>query len=148
MAEGKTIKERIWHEFGATGAILVLDMSNFSRITQSHGIVFYLSMIQRMRSIVLPIIESFSGHVVKFEADNCFAYFYRVHNAIKAVVVINLIFLTQNHNPSHESDIIASCGIDFGTFLLIESMDFLGQTVNNACKLGEDLARAGEILIT
>ena len=39
-------------------------------------------------------------------------------------------------------------GIDFGRFLLIEDADFYGGPVNLASKLGEDIAKSGQILVT
>ena len=40
-----------------------------------------------------------------------------------------------------------SCGIDHGDVLLIQGVDFFRNPVNRACKLGEDLAHSGEILV-
>ena len=47
-----------------------------------------------------------------------------------------------------ELDIRVACGIDFGSILVVPGVDFFGNAVNRASKLGEDLAAAGEILIT
>ncbi|MEM7385061.1 MAG: adenylate/guanylate cyclase domain-containing protein, partial [Verrucomicrobiota bacterium] len=41
-----------------------------------------------------------------------------------------------------------SCGIAFGKVLLLPGFDYFGTAVNRACKLGEDLASAGEIFVT
>jgi class 3 adenylate cyclase len=42
----------------------------------------------------------------------------------------------------------AGIGIDFGKFLLIPGKDAFGDAVNTAHKLGEDVARASEVLVT
>ena len=39
-------------------------------------------------------------------------------------------------------------GIDYGRVLLIDDMDFYGDPVNTASKLGEDLAVRAETLVT
>ena len=41
-----------------------------------------------------------------------------------------------------------SVGIDFGRVLLIDELDFFGDPVNTASKLGEDLAIKAETLVT
>jgi class 3 adenylate cyclase len=45
-------------------------------------------------------------------------------------------------------DIYIACGIDYGKLLILEYEDCFGDPVNRASKLGEDIAAAGEILIT
>ena len=39
-------------------------------------------------------------------------------------------------------------GIDYGRFLLVDDCDCYGDPVNVACKLGEDVAESGEVLLT
>jgi class 3 adenylate cyclase len=39
-------------------------------------------------------------------------------------------------------------GIDYGKILIINNEDCFGDAVNRACKMGEDLGAAGDILIT
>ena len=50
---------------------------------------------------------------------------------------------------SRRSDIHIACGIDQGEILVVESyLEFWGNAVNRASKLGEDLAAPGEIPMT
>ena len=42
------IDARIRETFGETHAVLVMDMSGFSRMTIKHGIIHFLAMIHRM----------------------------------------------------------------------------------------------------
>ncbi len=51
-------------------------------------------------------------------------------------------------NKALPADGAVSIGIDFGRFLMIPGEDCYGDPVNVAYKLGEDLARPGEILVT
>ena len=64
------ISEQIEREFTKRRAVLVLDMSGFSRTTQVHGVVSFLVMIHQMRLLAVPTIQSFGGTLVKAEADN------------------------------------------------------------------------------
>lgn len=147
-AERNQIEQELWDEYGASICVLAIDMSGFTRLTQKHGVVHYLSMIRRMQLTARPIIESYDGTVVKFEADNAFAYFDRPGNAIRASISLNLAMNSANILTPDELDLYVSCGIDFGKCLIPHPGDFFGAPVNMASKLGEDLGKAGQILVT
>ena len=142
------IEQQLWREFGAERAVLVLDMSGFSELCERHGIVHYLSMVRRMQATAEPIIGKYDGALVKFEADNCYATFPTVDGALRAALELNAAFHHANEATPDELDIRVACGIDFGQILVLHGRDFYGHAVNRACKLGEDVATAGEILIT
>jgi class 3 adenylate cyclase len=57
-------------------------------------------------------------------------------------------FEAANLLTSEDLDIHIACGIDFGKVLVIGYEDCFGDPVNRASKMGEDVAAAGEILIT
>ena len=144
----KKLEQQIWDEFGVQRAVFVLDMSGFSQLTQRYGVVHYLGMVRRMHVTTQPIIKTHHGEVVKYEADNCFAVFPDVQEAIQAAISMNLAFDAENIITPDELDIRISCGVDFGDVLLIEGEDFFGNAVNLGSKLGEDLANPGEIIVT
>ena len=146
--ERRKIEAEIWKDYGLERAVLVVDMSGFSELTQRHGIVHYLSMVRRMQLTALPIIESHGGRVIKFEADNCFAIFSDSLAAIRSAIALNLAFGASNLLTPDELDIKISAGIDHGDILVIDEADFYGNPVNRASKLGEDVAGPGEILVT
>ncbi len=152
QADNKTLQQEIentlWAEFGTTRAVLVMDMSGFSRLTQKYGIVHYLSMVKRMQLTSQPIIEGLDGRVVKFEADNCFAWFSTVLPAIRAAIRLNTAFDAINRFTEDPFDIRVSIGIDYGDVLLTGEPDYFGDVVNTASKLGEDVAGPGEILVS
>jgi adenylate cyclase len=125
-----------------------MDMSGFSLLSQRHGIVHYLSMVQRMQLTTKPIIEKYHGEVVKFEADNCFAMFDEPLPAVRAAMALNTAFFGMNVLTEDEFDIRVSIGIDYGDVLLIGGPDYFGNPVNSASKIGEDLGEPGEILVT
>lgn len=144
----KDIEKKLWEQFGEEHAVFVLDMSGFSLLTRKYGIVHYLSMVKRMQLTTEPIIESFGGSVVKYEADNCFALFPTPLSAINAAVAMQHAFQASNMLTSDDLDIYISCGIDYGRILVIENRDCFGDAVNRASKLGEDVAAAGDVLVT
>ncbi|MFC1582543.1 adenylate/guanylate cyclase domain-containing protein [Planctomycetota bacterium] len=142
------VEKVLWDEFGTQKTVMVMDMSGFSLLTQKHGIVHYLSMVRRMQITSEPIIESYRGQVVKFEADNCFAMFADALGAVQAAIALNHAFDAANVLTPDELDIRISCGIDQGKILVVDEKDYFGHAVNRASKLGEDTASPGEILVT
>ena len=145
--QGK-IKQQIWDRFGTEGATFISDMANFSSTSRSLGICHFLKMIHRAREIVGPIIEANNGTLIKCEADNCYAYFEDVTNAVSASFDINAELFALNQKRDIDEHIFLSVGIDYGDLLLVDDVDYYGDPVNTASKLGEDLAIKGETLVT
>jgi adenylate cyclase len=148
IEERQKLEHSLWDEFGAEYAVFVLDMSGFSLLTRKYGIVHYLSMVRRMQMTTEPIVKSYGGFMIKYEADNCFAVFPDPLAAVNAAIAMQHAFRAENLLTSDDLDIHISCGIDFGKILIVGHEDCFGDPVNRASKMGEDLAVAGEILIT
>ena len=146
--ERHSIEETLWGNYGAEYAVFVLDMSGFSLLTRKYGIVHYLSMVRRMQLTTEPIVKSYGGFMIKYEADNCFAVFPDPLSAVNAAIAMQHAFSAANLLTSEDLDIHISCGIDYGKILIIGHEDCFGDPVNRASKIGEDLAAASEILIT
>ena len=148
MKERKKVEAKLWDNYGAEYAVFVLDMSGFSLLTRKYGIVHYLSMVRRMQLTTKPIVESYGGSMIKYEADNCFAVFPDPLSAVSASIAMQHAFSASNLLTSDDLDIHIAVGIDYGKILIVGNEDCFGDPVNRASKLGEDLAAAGEILIT
>lgn len=143
----KQVEEMIRARFEATCAVLILDMSGFSVSVQRHGIIHHLGSIRRMHVAVRPAVESAGGRVVKFDADNCFAVFDTVNLAVRGARAIGDAIRRQNSALPEKERIAVAMGIGYGA-LLLGTDDLFGDQVNQAAKLGEDLAGAGEVLLT
>ena len=146
--ERHEIEGALWRDYGAEYAVFVLDMSGFSMLTRKHGIVHYLSMVRRMQLTTEPIVKSYRGIMIKYEADNCFAVFPDPLSAVNAAIAMQHAFTAENLLTPDDLDIHISCGIDYGKILIIGHEDCFGEPVNRASKIGEDLAAAGEIFVT
>jgi adenylate cyclase len=142
------IEAEIWGAFGVQRAVMALDMSGFSLSVRRTGIVAYLGQIRRMVRIARPLVEKFCGCVVKAEADNLMALFPTPLDALRAARAINAELTTERVAHPSPLPFSASIGIDFGKILHIPGRDCFGDAVNIAYKLGEDIARADEILVT
>ena len=142
------IDAEIWRRFGITGAVLVLDMCGFSRLTLRYGITHFLSMIRRLQQIVRPVVMAADGRIVKTEADNVFAIFDDVPDALAAARDILKQLAAANVFLPEDWDLHASIGIGYGPLLRIGQHDVFGSELNLASKLGEDVAGPEEILLS
>jgi class 3 adenylate cyclase len=134
--------------FGQDRAVLVLDMSGFSRTTRQQGIVSFLLMIHQMQVLAKPSITRHGGLLVKAEADNLFCLFDDVADAVRAGRDIVERLDTVNLLLPESRRLYASIGIGFGRILNVGDEDLFGDEVNLASKLGEDVAGKGVILLT
>ena len=144
----KEIETTLWETYGQEQTVFILDMSGFSRLTRKYGIIHYLSMVRRMQLTTEPIVKSFEGYMIKYEADNCFAVFPTPLQAVNAAIAMQHAFDAANILTADDLDIRIACGIDYGKILIVGNDDCFGDAVNRASKMGEDVAEAGDILIT
>ncbi|MCK5293337.1 MAG: adenylate/guanylate cyclase domain-containing protein [Arcobacteraceae bacterium] len=144
----KEIDKDIWVRFGQKSAVLVIDMSGFTKTVKKYGIVHYLSMIYNMNKIVEKTVKETYGRVIKFEADDAFVVFKVPSNALKCTLELNKRFNDYNSTVDRSSHINIKCGLDYGDCLFPTENDFFGDVVNVASKLGEDIATKGQILIS
>ncbi len=134
--------------FYAQRAIYVSDMSGFSRIVKTHGIIHFLAMIQQMRDLAIPAIEQNHGAIVKTEADNVFAVFECVEDAVRTSQQVLSACGRVNAGLPLDRQTHLSIGIGWGKILLIDYHDMYGDEMNLASKLGEDVAERDEVLLT
>lgn len=139
----------LWDRYGETVAVLVLDSSGFSRVTQSHGIIHFLSCLMLLRNIAKPILEAHNCNRLHFSADNISAVFDSVDNAVSSA--------RELHEKVYESKLMlteserfrVSIGIGYGKMLYSETLEgHFSEEMNFASKLGEDLASGDETLLT
>jgi len=146
--EQDVARGKIWDDYGTEGAVFISDMASFSSTSRKVGVCHFLKLIHRARQIIAPIIASNNGTLLKCDADNCYAFFEATDDAIQASFEVNAALFDSNKAFRLEEQIYVSVGIDFGRVLLIDSVDFFGDPVNTASKLGEDLAVKAETLVT
>ena len=147
-AKAEAIRQGIWDRYGTEGAVFISDMASFSSTSRKVGVCHFLKMIHRARQIIAPIIEANNGTLLKCDADNCYAFFKSPDDAIRASFRVNAALFKANDTFGLGEQIYLSVGIDYGRVLLVGDVDFFGDPVNTASKLGEDLAVREEVLVT
>lgn len=141
------LEAALWDRFGCEQTVLVVDMEGFTTSTRERGIVHYLRLIQRMQATAEPLLIRHGGRLVRFEADNLFAVFPEPNQAVAMMQALINQLEDDNRRRARSDQVHVSAGIDHGKILLAEA-DFFGDAVNMASKLGEDLARSQEVLVT
>ena len=139
----------IYDRYGQTVAVMILDSSGFSRVSEQHGILHFLTRLVMMRQIVEPILESYNNRDFKFEADNVYAVFDHPDDAIRASIDAHEA-VHQNKLMLTEKEPFRVCvGIGYGKMLYSETLEgYFSEEMNLASKLGEDTAEGGETLLT
>jgi class 3 adenylate cyclase len=147
-ADIAAIDARIWDLFGQEWAVMFTDLSGFSRHTSEFGITHFLQIIWEQRKHLDPVIERCDGILVKSEADSQLILFKRADVAMRCALEMMATCSLINRRRREEEQILLCIGIGFGKILRVGDSDVFGQQVNAASKLGEDTAKAGQILVT
>ena len=148
-AAGKAaVDHRIWDLFGERWAVMFTDLSGFSRRVAEFGIIHFLQVIQQSVRILTPIIDQHDGILLKIEADSLLVIFRRPERAVACSVAMQRALAEFNKPLAPEDRILLCVGLGWGDVLRIGDQDVFGAQVNAASKLGEDMAKAGEILVT
>lgn len=141
------IDAEIWQQLGSEGAILVIDMSGFTRTTKEFGILHFLAMHRQAMELCRPKISDWTGLTLKEDADNLIAILPKTSNAIHAAIQIQKDAAAYNQSVEYARQIGICIGISYGRILKTDQ-DVFGDPVNVAYKLGEDIADPWEILVS
>ncbi len=147
-ADKKLIDARIWDLFGEEWCVMFTDLSGFSRNVAQFGIIHFLQTIQESERILIPVIEDHDGILLKVEGDSFLVIFRNVTKGVQAALAMQRILKTYNTDKAPEERVLLCVGLGFGKILRIGDSDVFGSEVNAASKLGEDTAKAWEILVT
>jgi class 3 adenylate cyclase len=128
-------------------AIVYTDTDDFTHRAARDGILHFLMCFDRALRRLRPGIARYAGRVVKVEADSLMLAFPEVPSACRGVDAMEGALARLNRRCPPNEQLAFSYGIGFGQVLELED-DVFGLEVNLASKLGEDLARPGEVLLT
>ena len=147
-ADLEAIDQRIWDLFGEEWAVVFTDLSGFSRQVAKFGIIHFLQIIREQQRMLLPLVAAHDGILIKAEADSFLLLFKKPHQAVRCCIAMQKACQAYSARRAAEEQVILCCGIGYGRILKIGDDDVFGHEVNLASKLGEDVAKANEILVT
>jgi class 3 adenylate cyclase len=147
-ADKELIDARIWDLFGEEWAIAFTDLSGFSRNVDAFGIIHFLQTIYESERMLVPIVDDHDGIILKIEGDSMLIIFRNPVKALQAVAAMQETCARYNVETPEEDRVLLCAGVGYGKVLRIGDADVFGREVNAASKLGEDTAKAGEVLVT
>ncbi len=124
------------------------DLAGFSRQTAAFGIIHFLQIIHEQKKLLLPIVADHDGILIKTEADSMLMLFRRAESAVRCAIAMQHACQKDSERRVPEEQILLCVGVGRGRILRIGDHDVWGAEVNAASKLGEDTAKAHEILVT
>ncbi len=130
-------------------AIMVLDMTGFTSTAIRVGELQSLLRILDAQKVCLPVLREFDSSLIRCFADDIIALFDDPSVALNAAFEIHrriAMFNGSNHAYSYATE--CCIGIGYGDVLGIGPNLSQGDEMNRASKLGEDIARANEVLLT
>lgn len=147
-ADKAEIDARIWDLFGEEWAVMFTDLAGFSSGVASFGIIHFLQVIYESQRLLIPCIDADDGILLKVEGDSLLVIFRNVTKAIDCARAMQQACRDYSASRDAAEQVRLCVGLGFGRVLRIGDRDVYGAQVNAAAKLGEDIARAGEILVT
>ncbi len=147
-ADVAEIDQRIWDLFGEEWAVVFTDLAGFSRQVAKFGIVHFLQIMHEQKELLLPIVEDHDGILIKIEADSFLILFKQPAYALRCAIAMQQKCASVNARRSPEEQIVLCAGIGYGKLLKIGDDDVFGHEVNLSSKLGEDIAKGEDILVT
>ena len=147
-ADKKRIDERIWDLFSEDWSVMFTDLSGFSRRVAEFGIIHFLQTIYEAERLLLPIIEEHDGILLKTEGDSFLVIFRNPVKALHCAIAMQGRLADYDRDRADEEKVLLCVGLGHGKVLRIGDADVYGAEVNAASKLGEDTAKAWEILVT
>lgn len=128
-------------------AVVFTDTADFTTRTARDGILHFLMLFNRVVDGAQPVLARAGGEVVKVEGDSLLIRFEDAKAACRGVLALDAFLRGLNRRLPENERVRFSYGIGYGDILDIEG-DLFGLEVNLASKLGEDLAKPGEALLT
>jgi adenylate cyclase len=147
-ADKEKIDQRIWDLFGEEWCVMFTDLSGFSRNVARFGIIHFLQTIHESERLLIPVIEAQDGILLKIEGDSFLVIFRNPQKGLQAALTMQKTLKEYNLDKSDEEKVLLCVGLGYGKVLRIGDIDVFGHEVNSASKLGEDTAKANEILVT
>ena len=127
---------------------MVTDLAGFSRLVDQYGIIHFIQTIYESERLLLPVVEEHEGFLLKTEGDSLMIIFRNPNKALHCAITMQQVLVEYNFDKIDEEKVLLCVGIGFGLMLRVGNTEVFGAEVNAASKLGEDIAKQGDILVT
>jgi class 3 adenylate cyclase len=141
------IDARIAADLTIPGTFFNSDMSGFTRLTKKYGILHFLGMIMKMRSIVRPFVDGAGGKIIRYDGDNVIALFPTPQAGATAALRIQEVLREFNGNKRADHRILLKIGLADGA-ALDTGLQLFGPTWDLCEELGEELGQARQVLMS
>ena len=149
LQRGEIAESEFREKYTRRRAILSIDMTGFTISTVKLGELQGLTRILDAQRVAIPVMQDYDAELVRCFADDIVALFLEPDNAVDAALEIHRrvqIFNASSQASEHPT--LCCAGVGFGDVLAIGPNLAQGDEMNRASKLGEDIARGAETLVT
>lgn len=135
--------------YRVTRAVLVLDVTDFTKTTLHGGAISSFLRILDTHKICFPVLREHGAGFIRAFADDVVALFDDCGGALDAALEIHRRIRMHNRlPPAHDHPPECCIGVGYGPLYEIGPNKAMGDEMNRASLLGEDVARGGETLVT
>jgi len=149
IQKGTLSHEQFHQKYQRPRTILSIDMTGFTISAMTIGELESLLRIVDTQKVCIPVLKEFSASLIRCFADDIVAVFDDPGSAIDAAFEIHRRVELFCHSAQASDNPTECCiGIGHGNVFTIGPNLAQGDEMNRASKLGEDIGRAKETLIT
>ena len=142
----ENIEKSINEQFKKHVTIMFTDIAGYTNFVETHGDLTAKSLLQNHNEIIFPIIEKYSGSVIKTIGDAIMAAFSDTKKSVLAAVDIQNTLKLHNQAAEKTKKINIRIGIHCGNALK-DGNDYFGDAVNIAARI-EPTGSAGQIMVS
>lgn len=143
-----TAEEKIASRHTVEAVVMLTDMKSFSALTEQEGSITSAKMVQRLRDLLLPIIERHGGRGKSTGGDGLVAAFPSPAEAVAAGAEMQRELLSFAGSHQGEPPMLVRIGIASGEVVVDKSgRPFIGNALNLAARV-MDLGDGGQLLVT
>jgi adenylate cyclase len=147
--KGSMTENEFSQKYCSKAAVLCLDMTGFTASTLKHSPMYSFYRILNVQKICLPVFKLFNAHIIHAFADNFTVIFHHPDHALDAACEVHRRIHLFYTTKATDAELAQCCiGIGYGKVYAIGHDRAMGDEMNRASKLGEDIAKGSETLIT
>lgn len=149
LQRGELTESQFGKKYHREHAILSMDMTGYTSSAMRHGELQSFLRILDAQRVAIPVLQECGAKLIRCFADDIVALFDEPNAAVDAAFEVHRRIRLFNESPLASLHPTQCCaGIGFGMAYAIGPNLAQGDEMNRASKLGEDIARANETLIT